>query len=729
MQRMQQSKQMSGNYLADLNPSQLQAATHGEGPALVLAGPGSGKTTVIVRRILYLIREKQIPPEEILVVTFTKDAALSMQQRFVQQARQHYPVNFGTFHSIFYHILLEAGYFKKNYRPASHSDSYFTEGTSDDTEADSAPVILSQTQKKSIMEEVIKQRAVDEEGYYDYDTVKSEAEDFLRAAGFYKNTRDLEASRKYLPDGRKDCFLEILEAYQSRCRARGGLDFDDMVYECRRLLLENEGQRDYWQKRFRHILIDEFQDINPLQYEVVKLLGEKHRNLFAVGDDDQAIYGFRGSKPACLRQFERELAARQIILNANYRSTAEIVAAAEAVIGENRERFEKKCYAAGKDAGCTGSMAFRTFESRAQELAFVREALGRFAKEHPGESCGVLFRTNSNMQQLAAMLAKAGIPYEMKEQAGNLYEHFIARDISAYLRLAAGDRSRALLLRVMNRPVRFISRDSLAGAEPFDWQEIIGWYRERKHPRDEQVIQRVQKLQAQLEAMQNMPPGLAISYICRAVGYEEYLAGRKEAVTRMEEWQDIIGFLREDAKGYESVRQWEQAQRAADGTADGAPGRKPDRGKPDRGKPDRGRGKPSPPGQGEQENPAVHLLTVHGSKGLEFDWVYIPDCNEKTFPRGRMPDADTVEEERRIFYVGMTRAKKRLELLCTTGTKERPRLMSRFLNPIVGHSSINSSNSQLSRYSSKASATFSYSSSSSIYPKSGSSLESSGFSL
>ncbi|MDE7252225.1 MAG: UvrD-helicase domain-containing protein, partial [Acetatifactor sp.] len=275
---MQQSNQA---YLASLNSSQLEAATHGEGPALVLAGPGSGKTTVIVKRILYLIKEMQIPPEEILVVTFTKDAAMSMQQRFAQQDKQAYPVNFGTFHSIFYHIIMEAGY---------------------------SPHILSQTQKKGIMTEILRQEAAKTGTYYDYDAIKAEADDFLRAIGFYKNTQDLEAAEKFLPTPKnsspnspqKNNFMEIFELYQRQCRIQGGLDFDDMLYECRRLLLENEAKREYWQKRFRYILIDEFQDINPLQYEVVKLLGERHGNLFAVGDDYQAIYCFRGSKHACL---------------------------------------------------------------------------------------------------------------------------------------------------------------------------------------------------------------------------------------------------------------------------------------------------------------------------------------------------------------------------------------------------------------------------------------------
>lgn len=681
---MRQSNQA---YLASLNSAQLEAATHGEGPALVLAGPGSGKTTVIVKRILYLIKEMQIPPEEILVVTFTKDAAMSMQQRFAQQDRQTYPVNFGTFHSIFYHILMEAGY---------------------------SPLILSQTRKKGIMTEILKQEAAKKGTYYDYDAIKAEADDFLRAIGFYKNTQDLEAAEKYLPNPKnssqnslqKNNFLEIFELYQRQCRIQGGLDFDDMLYECRRLLLENKVKREYWQNRFRYILIDEFQDINPLQYEVVKLLGERHGNLFAVGDDDQAIYGFRGSKPACLRQFATELGAKQIILNANYRSTGEIVAASELIIAENQDRFVKKCYAAGKLASTGDSIGFHYFESRARELNFLRDTLERVVKECPEESCGVLFRTNGSMQQLAAMLTRSGIPYEMKERGRNPYEHFLAKDICAYLKLAAGERRREDFLRIMNKPVRYISRECLAGMEHVDLQAMMDWYERRGRSGDEKIINEIQRFRGQLDAMGRMSLNLAIAYLCRAVGYETYLRSKQGAAEHLEEWLEIVEFLREDARGYDNVKQWEQAWKEYESD----------------GKMVAGRGI-------KEGQSTIHLMTVHGSKGLEFDRVFIPDCNEKVYPHGRMPDRETVEEERRIFYVGMTRAKRRLELLSTTGTKERPRLLTRFLNPLVSHSSINSSNSQLSKYSSKASTTRSYSSSSSIKPSSGSSLGSSGFSL
>ena len=698
--------------LKGLNDAQREAVTHGEGPALVLAGPGSGKTTVIVKRILYLIQVKQIPPEEILVVTFTKDAALSMQQRFVKQAQMNYPVNFGTFHSIFYHILLESNHFG------------------------GSPTILSTSQKLSIMITILKEHMtsgkavahiemqtahiagqtvrqtlgqaagqVVSQGYYDYDALKEDALNLLSAMGFYKNTQDLKTAVKNLPDRWKTSFGDLFHTYQRQCKARNGLDFDDMVYECRELLVRNAERRTYWQKRFRYILIDEFQDINPLQYEVVKLLGEQHRNLFAVGDDDQSIYGFRGSRPACLKQFLTELGARKLILNANYRSTEEIVTAAEKVITENKDRFPKQCYAAGANAGpassdspaetyqstaisCNPAMRcgeiapshssvnIHSFTSKTEEYAYLIAKLKDFLKDNPEETCGVLFRTNGSMQFLAAMLTREGIPFQMKERTGNLHEHFIAKDVMAYLKLAAGERSRALFLQIMNRPVRYLSRECLGGGSQVDFAELKKWYRERGRPRDTQAVDEIQRLETQLTAMKRMSPGLAITYICKAVGYEQYLYSRKEVKEHLEEWLDILEFLREEAKGFATVDEWERGQSVdKEGQAAG------------RASQVACRIEQISAGTKIVQNMTgesrIHLMTVHASKGLEFDSVWMPDCNEKVYPHGNMPDAETVEEERRIFYVGMTRAKKHLELLCTTGTKERPRLMSRFLNPLT----------------------------------------------
>ncbi len=609
---------------------------HGEGPMLVLAGPGSGKTTVIVNRILYLIKERQIPPEEILVVTFTKDAALSMQKRFMKEADGHFAVNFGTFHSIFYHIFRES------------------------CAGRSVPTLVTQSQKKSILTTLLKEKASSREKYYDMDAIKEDAETVLGAIGYYKNTRDEEAVLKKLPEVWKGDFRSIFEEFRRRMRKQGGLDFDDMVYECRELLLRDAERLKYWQKRFRYILVDEFQDINPLQYEVIKLLGAKHRNVFVVGDDDQAIYGFRGSKPACLRQFAEEFEAKQVILNANYRSTSEIVKVSGKVIGENKDRFVKECYAAGENAEIENIVEIRVFKVSSEELAWINEEL----KALSGENCAVLFRTNTQMQRLASVLTREGIPFAMRGQTGNPYDHFIAKDIMAYLQFAKGERSRELFFRIMNRPVRYLDREAVGEMNPVDLERLRMNYARRGRPTDSGAMQEIDALNQQLTALRRMSPGPAVIYLCKAVGYEAYLRKKARSAEQLEEWLELLDFLKQEAVEYCNLDEWISAQRQlVEGKTDVWRGRHESQ---------------------ENQEKFIHLMTVHVSKGLEFDRVIIPDCNEKTFPYGNMPDKETVEEERRIFYVGMTRAKKRLELLCVSGSKERPRVMSRFLNPIIG---------------------------------------------
>ena len=360
--------------LTCLNASQREAVTFGEGPLLLLAGPGSGKTFTITQRILYLIRERRITPEKLLVITFTREAALSMRQRFAQISPQEvHTVNFGTFHSVFYQILLQSG------RISSGN-------------------ILNDRQKRDLILPILKKitdckkRSAAE--------VTELAGNYLAAIGYYKNTGDIENSRKKLPEEEKQHFSRIYEAYEEARKNTGGLDFEDILKECEEFLQRDPGQRTYWQNRFEYILIDEFQDINYRQYSIVKILAEKHRNIFAVGDDDQAIYGFRGARPACMRQFVEEFGAKQILLRTNYRSHPDIVEASLAVIDENKDRFHKDlepCEAHRRQAGGHKTDAgyrkeyrvkIREFSEASEQMSYLVQSLKNRIN---GETCAVLF--------------------------------------------------------------------------------------------------------------------------------------------------------------------------------------------------------------------------------------------------------------------------------------------------------------------------------------------------
>lgn len=709
-----------------LNEAQRRAVTWGEGPLLVLAGPGSGKTFTITNRILFLL-EQGTPPEEILTVTFTREAAASMQRRFQKMSKRLYPVNFGTFHSIFYHILQKSG-------ELSHRK------------------LLTNSQKKQLIIPIMKKYILRSGGDAAFAEAGEEAEGLLAAVSFYKNTGEADRAADQAPAAYREVFGEICGEYGAAVRRAGGIDFDDMLFACRELLRDRSSLRAYWQNRFRHILVDEFQDINPIQYEVLGLLSAAPYNLFAVGDDDQSIYGFRGSRPELMKRFEREYGAGRLLLDINYRCAAEIVRASAAVIGENRDRFPKELRPAseqttgsaagkamrpspeqatgsegkvmhlnpketmgptGRGAGLEAALRIRSFPGREEQALYLTEELKKWRETHgkDGKSCAVLFRTNAYLQRTASKLKSAGIPFVIREKTVSIYEHFIVKDMMAYLLLAAESGRRESLLRILNRPRRGLSREALASGGGV--KEMLQYYEQDFLPGEvkQEALSQLALLQTQLRNLGQMKPGLGISYILRAVKYEDYLRDRAQGTPELwEEWQELLDWLKSDAAAYENAADWLRMQKSyADGLERRSAG-------PEK----------------EEAEGGIRLLTVHASKGLEFDRVFLPDCNERVFPHGSMPDLACVDEERRLFYVAMTRARETLELLYLAGDRARPRVPSRFLNPLLSafhSSSRSSSNSQLSRYSSKASETRSYSSSSAINSSSGSSLGSSGFSL
>ncbi len=663
---------------SELNESQRKAVTWGGGPLLLLAGPGSGKTFTVTRRIQYLL-EQGIPPDQILVITFTKDAAVEMQCRFRQMCEQSVPVHFGTFHSVFYHILLESNGFRRCN-------------------------LLNDSRKKNIMMSVIK-------GCHGNGELAEDAVRMLSAISLYKNTGDRERAVAAVPPEWREHFSEITASYAKAVREAEAVDFDDMLFECRRMLEENPQVRRSWQARFRHILIDEFQDCNPVQYDVIRLLSAEPYHIFAVGDDDQSIYGFRGADPDILRQFTEDYQAKRLLLDVNYRSTEEIVRASLSVIEVNTNRFPKALRAAagegtgiktgterrkeiiaeterrkeiiaeterrkeiiagtGRKAGAgtereTG-VHLRAFEDRASQEGWLLQQAESWQKCHGKEDakCAVLFRTNSQMQKAAAALHGAGIPFYKREAVKNVYEHFVARDMMAYLLAASGEWRREYLLRIVNRPVRYISREAVGEGRSIP--EMQEYYRRqlRGGGRDYrwEVLERLSCLQRQLDSLKWMTPAVGVRYILKAVDYDSYLReAAKGNPEKLAEWRELAEWLKEDAARYQNVRAWAEAQEAYGE--------------------DLGIG-PTACRDGGEAAP-LWLMTAHGAKGLEFDRVIIPDCNERIFPYGELLSQDSIEEERRIFYVAMTRAKKSLELLYLTGDGRRPRLPSRFLNPLL----------------------------------------------
>ena len=605
------------------NLAQEKAVCHNQGPMMLLAGPGSGKTTTMTRRVVHLITECRVNPAHILVVTFTKAAAREMRERFwklcaLSGVRSNYSlVTFGTFHGIFYGILKAAyGLTGKN--------------------------ILSEDKKYELLKEIVYKEQVDTEDEREL------FEGLVQEISEVKNAR-IPLEHYYSRNWPDEVFRRIYAAYVSACRRARLLDFDDMLLYCYDLLDQRPDILAGWREKFQYILVDEFQDINKLQYDIVKMLAAPRNNLFIVGDDDQSIYAFRGAKPEIMMHFPKDFPkVHTEILSCNYRSTEEIVEAAGKVISFNQRRFKKKIHA-NKEKGMPPVV--KIFEKEKEEEQYVRECIRRYAQSGtPYEEMAVLYRTNSGAGFLVEKLMEYQIPFQMRDILPNLYEHWISRNMISYMKLAKGDRSRREFLQVMNRPNRYISRAALE--EPTVSFEALRWHYEGK----EWLLDRIDKLEEDLGKIREMTPYGAINYIRYGVGYDEYLKDYASyRKLKVQDLYEVLEELADQAKGYKTFDEWfahireyteslkEQAKKQS------------------------------------AEKKGVVISTLHSIKGLEFDKVFIMDVNEGSIPYHKAVSESDIEEERRLFYVGMTRAREELQLLLVKERHEKRLEPSRFL--------------------------------------------------
>ena len=601
------------------SPSQLNAIKSTDRNMMILAGPGSGKTHTMTGRILYLTEVMNILPSQILVITFTKDAAISMQKRFSSLSQKSFGVVFGTFHSVFYHMICD---YKKNFAP-----SLFFENA----KIRIASSIASDYESDDISKKVL-------------------AEKILSSVSIYKNTLNEEMASIILPDKQRSSFIDIFSHFENIRKKKNLLDFDDMVYDCLNMLKNDSSFRNKWSKRFRYILIDEFQDINPVQYETVINLITDDSSVFAVGDDDQSIYGFRGSDPLCIRNFIKKMNAGIFYLNENYRSTDLLVNSSLLVINENKNRIKKDLFS--KRIGIKEDLVIRSFADRESEIkAVIKDDNDKKIKR------AVLFRTNLDMQYYASYFSAKNIPFQIREKTQNIYDHFIMKDIFSYLG-AAYLNDTDMLKNIINRPFRNISSETLIkGSAALN--EMIRYAEKSEGIIKSDTVKNLKTLKKDLEFMKSLTPCHATEYLYNKIGYKKYVMNlsKKQSVLS-EEYSKILSKAKEMVKlsdDYEELLMLKSEYED-----------------------DLKRSK-----NNDQENESLNLMTLHASKGLEFDKVYIPDCNEGIFPCGKMPDEETVEEERRLFYVGMTRAVKSLHLYYVSGNGSGKNMRSRFLSPLL----------------------------------------------
>lgn len=601
-----------------LNTAQQRAVCHETGPMLVLAGPGSGKTTVLLCRISRLLERGLAKPQEILALTFSKAAAEEMKSRF-ENLNGASGVSFGTFHSIFFRILRS--------RYGWNVEQIFQE-----------------EERRSILRNSI------EAEKWDIPDLEEYISQFFSQLSLMNS--ELEQPNRFTPTGMPvEEFRKLYRAYEGYKERHEKLDFDDMLTQCYQLLREDAAVREYWQRKYKFILVDEFQDVNQAQFACLQILAEKHQNLFVVGDDDQSIYAFRGARPDFLLRFPTLYpAAKKVTLNTNYRSTERIVNLAERVIGNNEVRFVKNMKGIG-EAG--DKVTFFLAEDAAKEAAHIAEKIGRLLDEGvPLTEIAVIYRTNLQGGAFARELYKRGIPYDLRDNSGNVYEHWVAKDLLAYLLLAENEESDSALRRILNKPKRYIGKDLLAEAETMPYTllrsffvcpSLKGWQEEN-----------LENLRIDLNQIRKRTPYDAVKYIRKVIGYDEYLeefaAYRR---TSAQVLQEIADEIMETAKDCADVRSFrEQLERLSLQMKEQS--RK----------------------KGQKRN-GVALMTMHGAKGLEFRAVFLPSLVEGIVPHEK--GMDTVAEERRLFYVAMTRASEKLCLSAILQRYEKERKPSRFL--------------------------------------------------
>ncbi len=601
-----------------IDTTQINAIRHRDGPEIVLAGPGSGKTLVITRRIQHLIEQYHIPPSKILVITFTRAAAGEMRERFIKlMGGRNVPVTFGTFHAVYFMILKHAyGYTASN--------------------------IVKEEQRIQFVKEFIHRLRLE------YDDENDFIQSILSEISLVKNT-SVNLAHYYSASCGEEVFRRIFEAYENFLHQNHYLDFDDMLVYCKELLEQRKDILAAWQNKFQYILIDEFQDINQIQYDIVRMLAAPQDNLFIVGDDDQSIYRFRGAKPEIMLNFQRDYPnTGKAVLGINYRSGTKIVEAAKNLISHNKNRFDKDIVSASEKGIPVHMQRFQN--QREQNLYVIQEITRLHQAGTDYRDMAVLFRTNVQPRYLMEQMLDYNIPFQAKDRIPNIYEHWIAKDLFTYIQIARGDRTRASILKIMNRPKRYLSRESLPYEEvAFDvWEDF---YSEQSW-----MVQRLEKFQMDLKVIAGMRPFSAINYIRKGVAYEDYL--KEYADLRRIPFDDLLEVLDElqaNARGFESFEAWfEHIERLQEELAAQAE-------------------------LSNQQEDAVHLSTLHSAKGLEYDTVFIVDINEKIMPYKKAVLEADVEEERRMFYVGMTRARSRLYLLHSQQINNKDMEPSRFL--------------------------------------------------
>ena len=635
------------DFLAGLNPQQREAVAHVEGPLLLLAGAGSGKTRVITHRIAHLVETKRIPGPAVLAVTFTNKAADEMRQRVLSllsnTTTAHAPM-VSTFHSFCVRLLRRDGATLSEIRPG------FTRQFTIYDDDDQVALLKSIYRQLGLDEKFMQYRAA----LSRISHAKSHNE---TPQDWYKAATDPKLTR----------LAKIYEQYQERLLQANALDFDDLLLEPVRLLKQDDALRDLYNRRFEFVMIDEYQDTNRSQYELMRLLTQARHNVCVVGDEDQSIYGWRGADIRNILDFERDYPNAAVIrLEQNYRSTKNILEAASSVVANNKERKGKWLWTSSDPGSKIGYYEAPDGEN---EALFIADTIEKILSKSPGERVAVLYRTNFQSRQIEEALRRYGRKY-LVVGGFSFYQRAEVKDLLSYLKVSLSPQDSVGLLRIINTPARGIGKGTVEQMEQFAlgrgmslWNALPKMLEEKVFPaRAESAARSFVALINDLgESASSKPVHEVLRDILEKTGYEAMLKSdiSPEAESRLGNIEELVNAAVEAAERGETAAEFlDHAALVADSDA-------------------------------LDEQAAVSLLTIHNAKGLEFPNVFVAGLEEGIFPHSRSLNSEAaMEEERRLCYVSMTRAEKRLYLTRARyrrrfgGSQPEVCLPSRFLNEV-----------------------------------------------
>lgn len=604
-------------YLADLNPAQREAVLATEGPVLVVAGAGSGKTRVLTHRIAHLVTACGVKPNEILAITFTNKAAEEMKRRLEaaldEVARRMWVM---TFHAACGRIL-------RREAPRLNYKSNFT--------------IYDQADQVRVVKAI-----VEEEGW---DPKRFVPRGIHAQISNAKN--QLVGPEEY--EERVGSFYEqtvaaVYKRYRDRLRTSNAMDFDDLIMVTVEILEQFPDAREKWQKAFRYVLVDEYQDTNHAQYRLLQLLAGKHGNVFAVGDPDQSIYAFRGADIRNILEFERDFGGAQTIaLEQNYRSTNAILRAANSVIANNRERKPKNLFS---DLGEGDPVRVLEVEDEHAEARFVASEIAGLVDEgYAGAEIAVFYRTNAQSRVVEDVLVRQEIPYQVIG-GPRFYERAEIKDVVAYLQVIDNPFDGVSLVRIANRPRRGIGDASVARLQAYADAQGLSLFEALDRAEEAGVgaapLKAVRRLHTLLQSLQagalELPVPELLERVLERSGYLEALQAERtiEAQGRVENLLELGGVALEYQAAAENPSLSEFLQQISLFSDQDALA---------------------------EEQSRVTLMTLHNAKGLEFRAVFLIGMEEGVFPHARSIEEQGIEEERRLAYVGLTRAQERLTLL------------------------------------------------------------------